>query len=148
MTALNILLDCYEDLLDRGLPQHQTDSACHNVYRFNPFDINTTQFIPITPKRSTIKSLKFIINPIEDPYKAYAENTMRTHPSVTIILTLGLSKETAEDYPDDFEDLTVQATVAAGVIGKLDAYPPMNDVLSKSNAASWLSDVLPAGVSK
>lgn len=112
------------------------------------FNVDSSQFIPITPKRSNIKSLKFIINPVEDPYKAYGEDAMQSHPSVTIILTLNLAKAVEEDYPGEFEDITIQTTVAAGVIGKLDSYPPVDDVLSTVNTASWVSEVLPNGVGK
>ncbi|MBD3360510.1 hypothetical protein GF366_01780 [Candidatus Peregrinibacteria bacterium] len=108
------------------------------------FDISQsfeTQFVPISPLRSDIQDLRFIINPVEDPYKAYAESKMQSHPSVTIILTIGLSEEAEEDYPGDFEPITVQTTVASGVIGRLDSYPPVNDIRDKKDP-SWIKNVL------
>ncbi len=98
------------------------------------FDPVSSYFIPITPLASDIQDLKFIINPIEDPYKAFSEPSVQNQPSVTIILTLGLSEEAAASYPGDFEPVTVQSTVAAGVLKKIDAYPPTNDL-------SWLSNL-------
>lgn len=106
------------------------------------FVINDTDFLPISPMHATIKGLKFIINPIEDPYKAYAEKAMQRHPSVTIILTMGLSKETLKDYPGTFADFTVQTTVAAGVIGKIDSYPPVNDLLRNNVDDSWIKGLV------
>lgn len=109
----------------------------------DPFNIYTSQFIPISPFRSNIENLKFIINPMEDPYKAYAEENAQSQPSVTIILTIGLSSETAADYPGTFQPITVQTTVAAGVLGKIDSYPSVNDYFGR---ASWICDVLPGGL--
>ena len=103
--------------------------------------INDSQFLAFSPRRSSVKSLKFIIHPFEDPYKAYAEKDMQSQPSVTIVMTLGLSSSAAEQYPDSFEDVTIQATVAAGVIGKIDSYPPADEFLKK-NGTSWIKDVL------
>ncbi len=106
-------------------------------------DIINSQFIPITPLRTNIKDLKFIISPVEDPYKAYAEPEMQTHPTVTILMTIGLSKEAEEFYPDEFEDITYQMTVSAGAIQKIDSYPPVSDIRGK-NFESWIKDILPA----
>ncbi len=106
-----------------------------------PFNINTTQFLPITPVKSNVVGLTFLINPIEDPNKAYAEDDMQEQPSVTIILTLGLNSITAKDYPGTFQPLTIQTTVAAGVIGGIQTYPPVNDFI-RQNDTSWISQVL------
>ncbi len=103
------------------------------------FEANTSQFVPITPQRVTVTNLEFIINPLEDPYKAYAETT-QTHPTVTVVMTLGLSEDAAADYPGDFPDLTIQSTVAVGVIGKIESYPPVNDVLTEQANCSWIND--------
>ncbi|MBI4975287.1 prepilin-type N-terminal cleavage/methylation domain-containing protein [Candidatus Peregrinibacteria bacterium] len=101
----------------------------------------STQFIPITPLNADIKNLQFIITPIEDPYKAYAESAMQVHPTVTIIMTIGLSPDAAKDYPGTFKDITVQTTVAAGLVDKINSYPPVSDIRDKS-AKSWIKEVL------
>ena len=103
------------------------------------FEINKSQFVPITPQRVTVTDLQFIINPLEDPYKAYAES-VQAHPTVTVVMTLGLSEAAAADYPGDFQDLTIQSTVAVGVIGKIESYPPVNDVLTNEDDCSWINE--------
>ncbi len=113
-----------------------------------PFDPATTQFIPISPLRSSVKSLRFIISPIDDPYRAYAEDGMLAQPSVTIILTMGLSSEAEKDYPGTFKDITVQTTVAAGVKNKIESYPSVDDVSrgtgNNAGITSWIWNVLNA----
>lgn len=109
------------------------------------FNTATTHFLPITPLKSNVLDLKFLLSPIEDPYKAYAEDNMQEQPSVTIILTLGLSSDIAADYPGTFQPLTVQTTVEAGVIGQIQSYPSVNDIL-RSGTTSWISTVLPLGL--
>lgn len=95
-----------------------------------------SQFIPISPLRSNIKSLKFLISPVEDPYKAFVEKNMQIHPSVTILMTIGLTSEAQANYPGEFVDLTIQTTVSAGVQGRIDSYPATEDV-------QWIKDVIP-----
>ncbi len=106
----------------------------------------TTQFIPISPLRSSIKSLSFIISPVDDPYRAYAEDGMLAQPSITIILKMGLSSEAEKDYPGTFKDITVQTTVAAGVKNKIESYPSVDDVSRGTGSAdkSWIWNVLNA----
>lgn len=109
------------------------------------FDVNTSQFIPISPLRANVKDLRFIIVPVEDPYKAFAEQDLLAHPAVKIIMTLDLASVVEDDYPggvDAFDDITVQTTVAAGVLREIDSYPPVDDVISDTNA-SWIDNVLP-----
>lgn len=126
-------------LVENGVRLAQQDDLKKAI-----FDPVTTQFIPISPLRSTIKSLDFIISPIDDPYRAYAENAMKAQPSVTIILTMGLSSEAEKDYPGTFKDITVQTTVAAGVKNKIESYPSVDDKSrgTGSNVKSWVYDVL------
>ncbi|MDX9971181.1 MAG: type II secretion system protein [Candidatus Gracilibacteria bacterium] len=100
----------------------------------NPFDMNTSQFVPITPKRSSIKSLRFIISPLEDPFKGFNEPLMQAQPSVTVIMTLGLSEEEKANYPGDLQDIMLQGTFTSGVLTKISAYPPTKDV-------SWINEL-------
>jgi len=104
------------------------------------YDPTTSQFVPITPRRANVKALSFTINPLDDPYKAYSESSMQTQPTVTINMTIGLASAYKSDYPGTFPDITLQTTVSAGVIGKIDAYPPVNDII-RSNVASWIKNV-------
>ncbi len=96
----------------------------NNSFRSYP---NASQFVPFTPLSVNVKTLKFIINPIEDPYRAFAEANVQAHPSVTILLTLGLSETGRAQYPGEtLEDITVQATITAGVLKGIPSYPPTN----------------------
>lgn len=93
-------------------------------------------FIPITPFRSTVSSLKFIISPVEDPYKAYAEAEMQTHPAVTILLTMEPSADEKARYPgQNPPPIYIQRTVTAGVHGKVESYPPTNEL-------GWMSALI------
>lgn len=98
------------------------------------FTPGSSHFVPFTPLRVNVQNLKFIINPIEDPYKGYAEKDTQAHPSVTIVMTLGLAKNAKDEYPGDLEAITVQTTVAAGVLSGIPSYPPTNDM-------GWVSNV-------
>ncbi len=106
------------------------------------FDANLSQFIPISPRSIDIKNLEFKITPSENPYMAYAETASQMHPAVTIIITFNLASDIADDYPGEFQDLTVQTTVAAGVVGKIESYPPVNDIRRTSSPNSWIDNVL------
>jgi prepilin-type N-terminal cleavage/methylation domain-containing protein len=112
-----------------------------------PFDIesiSSSEFQPITPLRTNVSSLDFIISPIEDPYRAFVETEVLAHPTVTIIMTLELTEETENAYPGVFEPLTLQTTVAAGVIGAVNSYPPVDDVrgIGAIPNESWIKGVL------
>lgn len=108
-----------------------------------PFEgrADVSHFIPITPLFATVNNVQFIIHPLEDPYKAYAEPDMKGQPSVTIMLTMGLSSEAAKNYPGTFPEITLQTTVAAGVTTRIDSYPPVVE-LKDANATNWLKDLV------
>lgn len=114
-----------------------------------PLDINTTQFVPISPLRTTIKDLQFIVRPVDNPYRAYSEDNQQLHPTVTIVMTVGLAQEVAAEYPGELPDITVQTTVAVGVNEDIVSYPPVLDNVREfgSNDKSWIWEVLsPAGL--
>lgn len=113
-----------------SLPQHSDLDIA--------FEPNTAQFVPFTPKKVDVKDLKFFINPLDDPYRSYSEENMQVHPMVTVVMTLGLTEAAKEDYPGEFADITVQATTAAGVVGKIDSYPPVSDVIRDATDKSWI----------
>lgn len=86
-------------------------------------------FVPFTPSRVNIVSIKFFISPAEDPHKAFAEANENTgmitnvhQPKVTIVLTVEPSSNTkgSTSYPP----LTVQATVTPGLFTEVTSYPP------------------------
>lgn len=133
----------YLDLIGKGLSELDPPIRLPEEDDLtNLFLANDTQFVPISPLRANVQELKFIIQPLEDPYKAFAEPDFRAHPTVTIILTVGLSEDAAADYPGEFEPITVQTTVAAGVIGRIETYPPVNEIMDVGNwGTSWIDDV-------
>jgi prepilin-type N-terminal cleavage/methylation domain-containing protein len=111
----------------------------------NPFNIEfigNSEFVPITPLRTNIKTLNFVISPIEDPYRAYNEENVLRHPTVTIVMEIDLTSEVKDQYPGEFQTLILQTTVAAGVIGPVNSYPPVDD-LYYINEESWINGVLP-----
>jgi len=72
-------------------------------------------FIPISPLRSDIVSLKFYISPLEDPYKAFAETDPSSgtliQPSVTVILTMKPSATQLQNYLGEIPTETLQTTI-------------------------------------
>ena len=102
---------------------------------------NSSTFVPITPLFATVKDVQFIIHPLEDPYKAYAEADMKGQPSVTIVITMGLASPAAKNYPGAFPDITLQTTVAAGVTTRIDSYPPVVE-LKDAASKNWLKDMI------
>lgn len=137
----------YKFITDLGATDGQTYLVNSKISLPQASDLSTvfvsgsSQFIPITPSRANIKALNFTINPLDDPYKAYAETGMQTQPTVTISMTIGLSSAYKNDYPGTFPPITLQTTVAAGVIGKIDSYPPVNDILRGDGIPSWIYKV-------
>jgi prepilin-type N-terminal cleavage/methylation domain-containing protein len=125
------------------------DPADTNSYKYSlPFKSDHTgnfaatqqSFFPLTPFRTSIKSLQFIISPVEDPYKAYNEPNMKMHPTVTILLTVRPSETDRERYPggwDDKYDVKIQRTVTAGV-KEIDSFAPTYDL-------TWICDLLGDG---
>ncbi|MBP7670872.1 prepilin-type N-terminal cleavage/methylation domain-containing protein [Candidatus Gracilibacteria bacterium] len=109
-----------------------------------PLNIGTTQFAPISPLRTTIKNLQFIVRPLENPFKAYGEKNQQLHPTVTIVMTVGLGSDLAAEFSDEIEDITVQTTVSAGVNEDIVSYPPIADPVRRFGAGgrSWIWEVL------
>ncbi len=106
-----------------------------------PLDIDTTQFIPISPLRLNITALSFTITPVENPYLAYNELNNLYHPSVTISITVDLSESEAFKYPGEFDAITFETTISAGVIGEIRTYPPIED-LYQADESSWIDNIL------
>ncbi len=106
-------------------------------------NIGTTQFAPISPLRTTIKDLQFIVRPLENPFKAYGEKNQQLHPTVTIVMTVGLGSDLAAEFSDEIEDITVQTTVSAGVNEDIVSYPPIADPVREFGAGgtSWILEV-------
>lgn len=138
----------YEDLIGKTTFEVVTDDVNPiSVPRESNLDdvfdkSGVAQFFPISPLTANIEDLRFIIHPLEDPYKAFAESGAKIRPSVTIILTMGLSEEAEEAYPGDFEPITVRTTVSTGVLGRIETYPPVNEIMGGSGGG-WIDNVIP-----
>lgn len=93
-------------------------------------------FTPISPLRSSIKSIKFIIWPKEDPYRAFAESDVQYQPRITIVMTLTPSKSELANLPQDMPnpEVTLQTTVSCGAMGRIQTYPPTSNL-------NWIKDV-------
>jgi hypothetical protein len=95
-----------------------TYTAAKNIY---------DDFVPISPLRVNIKTLKFIVSPIEDPYKAYSEpGTERIQPKVTIILEIEPSKRFKLPFFSPNFNLKLQTTVTAGVTTEVPLNTPID----------------------
>ncbi len=103
----------------------------------NTFSISSA-FTPISPFRSNVKDIHFIITPTEDPYKAFDEKAVQIHPSVTIVMTLEPSTKEKENLPTEQQNqsITVQTTVSAGVTSRIKTYPPTKDLIWIQNVVS------------
>ena len=97
----------------------------------------SSPFTPISPFRSNVKEIHFIITPTEDPYKAFDEQDAQIHPSVTIVMTLEPSTAEKENLPvaQQNQSITVQTTVSAGLTSRLKTYPPTKKL-------DWIQDVV------
>lgn len=98
---------------------------------------SSSPFTPISPLRSSIKSIKFIIWPLEDPYRAFGESTVQYQPRVTIVMTLAPSQSELANFPKDMPnpEVTLQTTVSCGVMERIQTYPPTSNL-------SWIKDIL------
>jgi len=118
-----------QDLVDNNvfLPLSTSDD--------DQFTSLSSPFTPISPFRSTITQLEFIIWPDEDPYKAFSEIEKQYQPNVTIVLSIQPSAAAMEDYPGEVTPVVkLQTTVSAGARGEMQTYPPTKDV-------SWIEDL-------
>lgn len=75
-------------------------------------------FVPISPLKVNVESLKFVIEPLEDPEKAFGEFDKDTQipPKVTILMTLRGSPDYYFFGLDEDYSLSLQRTVVVGGI--------------------------------
>jgi len=83
-------------------------------------------FVPITPLRTNVTSLKFFIAPLEDPRKAFAETDpakgIQQQPHVTVLMTLQPAESELTDFAGELPTLTLQATVSSRVYNEVKSY--------------------------
>lgn len=85
---------------------------------------NYQGFIPISPSRTTITSMRFLVSPLEDPRKAFAETTpdIQQQPHVTIILSVKPAQSSLQNYSGDPPEVTIQTTVTSNVYNEVRSY--------------------------
>ncbi|MFC1647665.1 type II secretion system protein J [Patescibacteria group bacterium] len=83
-------------------------------------------FIPISPLRTNITSLKFYVAPLEDPYKGFAETTLASgtlvQPHVTVVLTAEPSVVELDDYFGRPPIKTLQTTIYSDIRKNVKSY--------------------------
>ncbi|HPU94790.1 MAG TPA: prepilin-type N-terminal cleavage/methylation domain-containing protein [Candidatus Gracilibacteria bacterium] len=119
-------------------PFNDTNKLVAKYIDGESFDTTASPFTPISPLRSTVTDIHFIITPKEDPYKAFDEPDVQIHPSVTIVMTLEPSSTEKTTLPAGQQDqsITVQTTVATGVTSRIKSYPPTKELDWIKNAVN------------
>lgn len=86
-------------------------------------------FVPISPMRSNIVSLKFYVSPVEDPRKAFAETditppapVIQQQPHVTIVMTLQPAANELTNFSGNIPTVTLQNTVSSRVYNEVKSY--------------------------
>lgn len=104
-------------------------------------DEDNNDFVLISPFRMSVEKVEFIINPVDDPYKAFAEPNMQVHPSVTIIMTVKPSVVESERYPGEPPaPFTIQRTVTTAIHSVVESFPQTNDL-------NWIKCTMPGASS-
>lgn len=83
--------------------------------------------VPLSPSRTEIKKLKFYISPLEDPYRAFAEQnlTVQMQPHVTIYLEVGPAGDNQGGLnKDNLPHLEIQTTLSSRVYNEVKSYKP------------------------
>ncbi len=111
------------DCKDADIPF--STSSIENTLNYKASN-NYIGFIPISPTRTNIVSLKFFVAPLEDPRKAFAETdptlSIQQQPHVTIVLTVQPSQASLSGYNGDVPSVTIQTTVTSRVYNEVKSY--------------------------
>lgn len=83
-------------------------------------------FVPMSPSRTNVKSLKFYVSPLEDPRKAFAETDaaqgIQQQPHVTIVMTLEPAASELAAFGGSVPTITIQNTVTSRVYNEVRSY--------------------------
>lgn len=103
-----------------------TDSVKHLE---NSLDDETQAFkgfVPLTPLRTNVTSLKFFVAPLEDPRKAFAETNpdwgILQQPHVTVVMTLQPSESELTDFSGELPTITLQSTISSRAYSEVKSY--------------------------
>jgi len=81
-----------------------------------------TDFQAFTPSSINIQDFYVLIAPMEDPYRAFAEEDSQVQPYVTIRMTLIVSEDYGTSFIGETPTLTLQRTVPINVYGEVVSY--------------------------
>lgn len=80
-------------------------------------------FVPISPARTNVSSLTFLVAPLEDPRKAAHEGgVIQQQPHVTIVLTVQPSASQLSGYNGDIPTVTIQTTITSRVYNEVTSF--------------------------
>lgn len=80
-------------------------------------------FVPLTPLRTTVTSLRFYISPLEDPRKGFAETVgVQQQPHVTVVMSLQPAASELSEYADDPPTITMQTTITSRVYNEVKSF--------------------------
>lgn len=124
--------NCTKNTGEKPEPLDLTDLLSHACVTPScpPEIISGENFIPLTPSSINVTSVKFLIAPLEDPHKAYAEDDatgdyILMQPYITIVLTIKPAyKEAYKLYGtyDLFPEITLQTTVSSRVYSEVKSF--------------------------
>lgn len=79
-------------------------------------------FMPVSPNMLNIESFQVLVSPLEDPYRAVAEENMQVQPQITIIMTVTLDDEHSNRLLGDAPTITIERTISTGVYSTVTSY--------------------------
>lgn len=92
---------------------------------------SSEDFVPISSATTNVTDLKFIISPIEDPYKAFNEknDASQIQPHITIMLTVEPT-EAVKSQINFLKNpaLTLQTTVTPRLYSEVKSFPPFKSM--------------------
>lgn len=85
-------------------------------------------FEKISPSRVNIRDVKFIITPLEDPRKAFAEPDQQIQPRITIVLTVEPSKVAlGGTTPPVIPQIILQTSISSRIFSEVKSFPARAD---------------------
>ncbi len=77
--------------------------------------VENSSYVDITPASIEVKDIQFIIEPLQDPRKAYNEPSIQIQPHVTIKLTAQSAANLAAEFQGDPPSIVLESTVTTRV---------------------------------
>ena len=99
--------------------------VCTDKYACTGGSSNTpveADFMAITPEDLNIEQFYVTLAPMEDPYRAFAEEDVQIQPQVTIVIKATLSDNYGKNLFGKLPTITIQRTVSTGVYSEVVSY--------------------------